>query len=228
MAIAAIGIVISTLSATGMPVKFGVLMDAALSQSLFVALLVVFAGCTLLGMGMPTLPAYLTVASIAVPSMQSLGLEPLTAHMFVFMIAVASAITPPVAIAAYAAAAISGGKPIATAVVASRIGVMIFLIPFAFAYDPLLLTVKEAGAIFTWPAYIQILVALAFAMYMGASALSLYELGPLPWWQVVLRLLASVLLLAPGNGVTWTGIVLSVVLLAQHRFVHSRRQQLQT
>ncbi|MBN8475812.1 TRAP transporter fused permease subunit [Sulfuritalea sp.] len=227
-AIAAIGIVISTLSATGMPVKFGVLMDAALNQSLFVALLVVFAGCTLLGMGMPTLPAYLTVAAIAVPSMQSLGLEPLTAHMFVFMIAVASAITPPVAIAAYAAASISGGKPIATAVVASRIGIMIFLIPFAFAYDPLLLTVKEAGAIFTWPAYIQILVALAFAMYMCASALSLYELGPLPWWQVVLRLLASVLLLAPGDGITWAGIALSVVLLAQHRFVHSRRQQFQT
>lgn len=95
MAIAAVGIVISTLSATGVPIKFGVLMSTIMGDSLLLALLVVAGGCILLGMGMPTLPAYVAVAAIALPSMQSLGLEPLTAHMFVFLIAVASTITPP-------------------------------------------------------------------------------------------------------------------------------------
>jgi TRAP transporter 4TM/12TM fusion protein len=150
MAIAAVGIVISTLAATGVPVKFGVLLSQALGQSELMALLIVAGGCVVLGMGMPTLPAYVTVAAIALPSMKQFGLEPLTAHMFVFFIAVASAITPPVAIAAYAAAAISGGKPIGTSIEASRIGLMIFIIPFAFVYNPLILTVPPAGAVFAW------------------------------------------------------------------------------
>jgi TRAP-type C4-dicarboxylate transport system permease large subunit len=80
MAIAAVGIVISSLAATGVPVKFGVLLSQALGYSMLIALLVVAGGCIVLGMGMPTLPAYVTVAAIALPSMKAFGLEPLTAH----------------------------------------------------------------------------------------------------------------------------------------------------
>lgn len=217
-AIAAVGIVISTLSATGVPVKFGVLMSSALDHSLLIALLVVAGGCTLLGMGMPTLPAYVTVAAIALPSMEALGLQPLTAHMFVFMIAVASTITPPVAIAAYAAASISGGKPIGTAIQASRIGIMIFVIPFAFVYEPLLLTVPQAGGIFSWPAYGLLLLRLLLAMYLLASALTRHDRACLPWWQVVLRVLACAMLFAPGDLSTAAGFALGASCLAQHWF----------
>ncbi|AOW13769.1 TRAP transporter [Hydrogenophaga crassostreae] len=217
-AIAAVSIVISTLSATGVPVKFGVLMVSALEHSLFVALLVVAGGCILLGMGMPTLPAYVTVAAIALPSMQALGLEPLTAHMFVFMIAVASTITPPVAIAAYAAASISGGRPIGTAVQASRIGIMIFIIPFAFVYNPLILTVPQAGAAFAWGPYLLLLVKLAVAIYVMASALIRFDKRALGWPEVVARLAASVLLFAPGGHTDMVGAALTAALLGLHHW----------
>jgi TRAP transporter 4TM/12TM fusion protein len=213
MAIAAVGIVISTLAATGVPVKFGILMNSALGTSLFVALVVVALGCILLGMGMPTLPAYVTVAAITVPAMQSLGLEPLTAHMFVFMIAVASTITPPVAIAAYAAAAISGGKPIGTGLVASRIGCMIFLIPFTFAYNPLILAVKESGAIFAWGPYLLMLIELLLAMYLTASALTRFDRRQLSWAEVMLRLIASVMLLSVHTPSEMFGFGLAFALL---------------
>jgi len=223
-AIAAISIVISVLSATGMPVKFGVLMSTLLDQSLFIALLVVAGGCILLGMGMPTLPAYVTVAAIALPSMEQLGLAPLNAHMFVFMIAVASTITPPVAIAAYAAASISQSRPIETAVSASRIGVMIFIIPFAFAYNPLLLTVEQAGGLFTWPSYIYLLLKLLLAMYLVATALSRWELRALPYTAVALRLVAAVLLLAPQALYDYGGFALSAGLLLTHRLQQSHQK----
>lgn len=226
-AIAAVSIVISTLSATGMPVKFGVLMSNALDHSLLVALLVVAGGCIVLGMGMPTLPAYVTVAAITLPAMKALGLEPLTAHMFVFMIAVASTITPPVAIAAYAAAAISGGKPIGTAVSASRIGIMIFLIPFAFAYEPLLLTVSQAGGVFTWPSYVSVILRLLVAMYLLASALSRFDRQKLSWLQVLSRLIAAGLLFAPDARLVWIGAVLGLVAISIHwvQSGHSRKNK---
>jgi TRAP transporter 4TM/12TM fusion protein len=215
-AIAAVSIVIATLSATGVPVKFGVLMVTALGHSLLVALLVVAGGCVLLGMGMPTLPAYVTVAAIALPSMRSLGLEPLNAHMFVFMIAVASTITPPVAIAAYAAAAISGGRPIGTAIAASRIGIMIFVIPFAFAYNPLLLTVPEAGGVFTWGAYLWLLAKLALAMYLLGSALIRYDKRPLGAFDVLARLVSVVFLFVPDANWDLAGLALGAVVMLIH------------
>ncbi len=119
--------------------------------------------------------------------------------MFVFMIAVASTITPPVAIAAYAAASISGGKPIGTAVEASRIGIMIFIIPFAFAYNPLILTVPQAGGVFTWGAYLLLLVKLVVAIYVLASALIRFDKRLLGWLESIARVAASVLLFAPGG-----------------------------
>lgn len=216
-AIAAVGIVISTLSATGVPVKFGVLMSNALDHSLLLALLVVAGGCVLLGMGMPTLPAYVTVAAITLPSMRELGLEALTAHMFVFMIAVASTITPPVAIAAYAAASIAGGRPIATAVAASRIGIMIFVIPFAFAYEPLLLTVPQAGGVFTWPAYLALLARLLLAMYILASALSRFESHALGAGQIAVRLTAVLLMFVPDAWTIGAGVALALLAMALHR-----------
>ena len=215
-AIAAVGIVISTLDATGVPVKFGVLLNSAMNSSLLVALIVVAIGCTVLGMGMPTLPAYVTVAAIALPSMQALGLQPLTAHMFVFMIAVASTITPPVAIAAYAAASISGGKPIGTAVQASRIGIMIFVIPFAFAYEPLLLTVPEAGGVFNWAEYLFLIGRLLVAMYLLASALIGFEVRKLDWWQIAVRLVACVLIFVPGHVSTLVGLGMALLALVEH------------
>ncbi|WP_289149575.1 TRAP transporter large permease subunit [uncultured Salipiger sp.] len=146
VAIAIVGNVVSTLNATGIPTKFAVLLASASSSSLMAALLIAAAGCIVLGVGMPTLPAYIAIVAVMGPTLTGFGVELLTPHMFVVFFGVPSVITPPVAIAAYAAASISKRLPIGTAVEATRIGAMIFLVPFAFVYTPALLLGTKAAA----------------------------------------------------------------------------------
>lgn len=167
---AIVGVVVAVLSATGLPSKLSVLLMDAANTSLLISLVISAAGCILLGMGMPTLPAYIAIIAVMGTTLQRMGLDLLTAHLFVFTFGVASVITPPVAIASYAAAAISKGKPIATAFQSSRVGAMIFLVPFAFVYNPAL----TLGAGGTFPGIGPVLLAILFlaaAMYMVASAL---------------------------------------------------------
>jgi TRAP-type uncharacterized transport system fused permease subunit len=134
------------------------------------------------------------------------------------MIAVASTITPPVAIAAYAAASISGGKPIATAVSASRIGIMIFVIPFAFAYEPLLLTVSQAGADFTWSRYLMLVLQLTLSIYVLASALIRFDRVKLSWFQVVIRIAGCVLMFSGQANLEILGIALAILAIAVTNF----------
>lgn len=210
IAIAIVGIVVSTLNATGMPTKFAVLLSNASNTSLLAALVIAAAGCIVLGMGMPTLPAYIAIVAVMGPTLTGFGVELLTAHMFVFFFGVASVITPPVAIAAYAAASVSGGKPIGTAVEATRIGAMIFLVPFAFVYNPALLLGTEAANAASFGFLAFSLVALAAALYITASALIGFDKVKLPAWERVLRLACGAALLAPN--VMWGAAGLAIGL----------------
>jgi TRAP-type uncharacterized transport system fused permease subunit len=97
----------------------------------------------ILGMGMPTTAAYAVAASVVAPGLVQMGVEPLVAHFFVFYFAVISAITPPVALAAYAGAAIAGSEPMRTSVTAFKIGLAAFIVPFIFFYHPAVLMVGE-------------------------------------------------------------------------------------
>ena len=102
---------------------------------------------------------------------------------------------------------------------------MIFIIPFAFAYNPLLLTVEQAGGIFTWPTYIYLLAKLLLAMYLVATALSRWELRALALHTAALRVVAAVLLLAPQVSMDYVGFALGFALLATHRFGPSGNTQ---
>ena len=197
IAIAIVGIVVSTLNATGIPTKFAVLLANAASSSLMAALLIAAAGCIVLGMGMPTLPAYIAIVAVMGPTLTGFGVELLTAHMFVFFFGVASVITPPVAIAAYAAASISKGRPIGTAVEATRIGAMIFLVPFAFVYNPALLLGTEAAAAAPLGFLLFSLLTLAASLYLASSALIGFDRQRLPVWERLLRLACAFTLLSP-------------------------------
>ncbi|MBJ7539233.1 TRAP transporter permease [Marinomonas transparens] len=216
MAIAAVSIVISALSATGVPVKFSVLLGSIASSSLMFSLLIAAFCCIILGMGMPTLPAYVTVATIAIPAMQQLGLAPLTAHMFVFFIAVGSAITPPVAIAAFAAASISGGGPIGTSFQASKVGIMVFIIPFAFAFNPLLLTVSQSGIDFDLISWLWLLLKLAVGIMLTATALTGFHSHALRFYEIIGRLIAAIMLFIPGLLWDQLGISLAILLWMGH------------
>ena len=137
--VAAVGIVIGVMNLTGLGIRFASVVQALSQGSLFLSLLLMAVACLVLGMGMPTVPAYLVIVLVMGPAVQKLGLSTLQAHLFVVYFGVLSAITPPVALAAFAAAPIAGANPIKVSIETVRLCVSGFLIPFAFAYKPALL-----------------------------------------------------------------------------------------
>jgi len=135
------GIVVGVLDVTGLGIKF-VTIVTELSMGIFpLALVLVMISCLVLGMGVPTAPAYIIAAMIAAPTLTHFGVQPMVAHMFVFYSALLSAITPPVALAAYAGAAISGGSVMQTGIIASKLGFVKFLVPYMFVFNPAFLMI---------------------------------------------------------------------------------------
>jgi TRAP transporter 4TM/12TM fusion protein len=137
--VGAVGIVIGVLNLTGVGLRFASLLSSLAEDQLVLSLILMAVACLLLGMGMPTVPAYLIIVLVMGPSLQKLGVPIVHTHMFVLYFGVLSAITPPVALAAFAAAPIAGSSPMATAFEASRLALPGFVIPFAFIYQPALL-----------------------------------------------------------------------------------------
>ncbi|MEM5519536.1 TRAP transporter fused permease subunit [Sulfitobacter sp. AS59] len=213
------------------PIVGGVYLMLALFCAMFCAIL--------LGMGMPTVPAYVNVALLLGPLLSNLGVSFFTAHMFVFYFAVASAITPPVAIAAFAAASISNTEPMRTGFSAVRVGIVMFAIPFIFAWYPELLLIEEAVTVtndagqsvlidgytgetdWAWMAFLG--ARLVLALYLLASALSRYDRGPIGGFEMSARLVIAVLILWKTAMVMWVGIGLAIVVLCAHYFYAGRR-----
>ncbi|TDS94143.1 TRAP transporter permease [Pelagimonas phthalicica] len=211
------------------PITGGVYLMVALVSAMFCAIL--------LGMGMPTVPAYVNVALLLGPLLANLGVSFFTAHMFVFYFAVASAITPPVAIAAFAAASIAKTEPMRTGFAAVRVGIVMFTIPFVFAWYPELLLIEEAVTILDesgrqqliegytgttdWLALGGLALRLALALYLLASALARFDRGAMTRLEMATRLLVAVLVLWKTALVMWVGIGAAVVILAAHHlFLH--------
>ncbi|HJO85542.1 MAG TPA: TRAP transporter large permease subunit, partial [Rhodospirillales bacterium] len=226
MAIAVVGIVVAVLGATGLPKDFVVLIDAVSGGSLFLTLLVTSVAALMLGMGMPTLPAYLTIVLILGPAMQNLGLTVLAAHLFVLYYAVASSITPPVAIAAYAAASIAEAPPIRTAMMALRVGLVKFAIPFVFAYYPVILIVPVVfpeGSSFQMVDFLTVLFRLLIFIYLISSAVIAFDQRRLPILETGLRIALAILVMVTVPGIHWTATVIALAYIAWHQFAYSRQ-----
>ena len=193
-----------------------------MGQSLLLALMVTGVAAIIFGMGMPTLPAYLTIILIIGPTLTKLGMDLLVAHMFVFYFGVSSAITPPVAIAAYAAASIAGAGALRTAAAALRIGAAIFLVPFIFAYYPELLLVEEAGGTDV-VALLSIGVRLLVAIWLLTSSFSRYDGTALNWIEIVVRVALTVAVLIVDPVIHWPAFVIGVAVIAYNNFVAKRR-----
>ncbi|KEA62153.1 TRAP-type uncharacterized transport system, fused permease component [Marinobacterium lacunae] len=133
------GIIVGVISITGVGLRFSAILLSVAESSQLLALLFAMVISVVLGMGMPTTAAYAVAAAVIAPGLTQLGIEPLIAHFFVFFFAVMSAITPPVALAAFAGAAISGANSMQTGVQAFKIGISAFLVPFIFCFNPALL-----------------------------------------------------------------------------------------
>jgi TRAP-type uncharacterized transport system fused permease subunit len=205
-ACAAAGLVIAGLTVTGLSQKFAHLVYAMSGASLFPTLAIAAALTLILGLGMPAVSAYILSVILIGPTLTGLGVPPLAAHMFVLYYAVLSALTPPVAVAAYAAAAIAEDNPIKIAAGAVRLSLVAFIVPFAFVYGQELLLIGDPGmvAVAVGTATLGVIVL--------AAAVEGYFRVVLPGWIRVLVATAGLCLIFPSLYSAIAGIVLVAIL----------------
>ena len=214
IACATAGIIIGVLTLTGLGMRFNSIILLISQGSLLLTLILTMFTSILLGMGLPTVAAYIIQASLTVPVLtQNFGVHPMAAHFFIFYFAIISAITPPVALAAYAAAGISGADPLKTAITACRLGLAAFIVPYMFVYAPQLLLVGATG---------KIIIATVTSM-IGVVALAASVVG----WLMkkastperVLLMAAALSLIKPGIYTDILGLaLLGIVIVLQRIF----------
>ncbi|AFT68561.1 TRAP transporter, 4TM/12TM fusion protein [Alloalcanivorax dieselolei B5] len=193
------GIIVGVISLTGVGARFSSMLLGVAETSQLLALIFAMGISVLLGMGMPTTAAYAVAASVVAPGLVQLGIDPLTAHFFVFYFAVVSAITPPVALASYAAAGISGANAMETSVASFRIGLAAFIVPFMFFYNGALL--MEAGVL----EIARALVTATIGVYLLSCAVQGWFLRQHAMGMVRLMLLASAMMMIAGGLITDIG-----------------------
>lgn len=199
------GVIVGVISLTGVGARFSSLLLGVAEASQLLALIFAMGISVLLGMGMPTTAAYAVAASVVAPGLVQLGIDPLTAHFFVFYFAVVSAITPPVALASYAAAGISGANAMSTSVESFRIGLAAFIVPFMFFYNGALL--MEAGVLDIARALLTALVG----VYLLSCAVQGWFLRNQARVAVrLLLLVAAMMMIAGGLTTDLAGVGLAV------------------
>lgn len=203
-ACAAAGLVIGGLAMTGLATKFSLLIMLASGESLFVALFVAAMVTILLGMGMPTPSVYILATVLVGPVLLTLGLSVLSANMFLLYFSVLSASSPPVAVAAYAAAAIARANPISIAVVATRLSVAAMIVPFSFAYSPeLLLVGSPVGVAFG-------VVTAVIGVFLVAVATEGYFNAPLNYLSRLMVGAGGLCFVAPSISLAVAGVILTL------------------
>ena len=210
--VSAIGFVIGVINMTGIGLMFAEAVLSVASSNLWLALIFVMLSCLVMGMGVPTGAAYLMIAIVLGPVLHKLGLSLMAAHLFVVYFGALSVVTPPVALAAFAAAPIAEANPMETGFQATRLAMAGFIIPYLFVFHPdLLLIVGDLSFIgLAWAIFI------FFASTWGiATALGGWEWNKLPFWQRAVRVLAAVLLIVPGvpSGLAGGGLLAGCLIL---------------
>ncbi len=176
MACAIVGVIIGVLTLTGAASNFaGFVLDIG-QKSLFLSLFLTMAVCLVLGMGIPTIPNYIITSAIAAPALLKLGVPLIVSHMFVFYFGIMADLTPPVALAAFAAASIAKASPMKIGWKATHIAIAGFVIPYMAVYDPALML--QGGTLYD-TAYMVFKALVAIAFWGGAAVG--YLRGPLNW-----------------------------------------------
>lgn len=204
------GIVVGVLNMTGAGIKFASFVVEVANGHLLVALILTMIASLILGMGLPTSASYIICAAVAAPALIDMGLTAIQAHMFVFYFACISAITPPVAMAAYAGATISGSKPMEVGFTACKLGICAFIVPFMFCYAPTLLWKGAAGDIIV--TIITALIGatmLSYGLQRYAGCFSL-PLGIIP---ACILIASALLMIIPGTVTDLIGVAGACVVL---------------
>ena len=192
MACASAGIVIGIVLQTGLALRFTSFLIEVAGGSLLLSLIITMVAGIVLGMGMPTTAAYIMQAALLIPAIIKLGVTPLAAHMFAFYFSCLSAVTPPVALAVYAAASIGGAGLWAAGLQSVKFAAAGFIVPFFFVYSPALLF---QGA---WGEILRVLATGTLGVVALAAALEGHFLRPATWLERAVFFAAAVLLIDPG------------------------------
>jgi TRAP transporter 4TM/12TM fusion protein len=240
-AAATVGIVIGVVTLTGVGFKLSFIVTSAAQSlasgvlavlpngwadlrtlTLVAALIMTGVVCILMGCGIPTTANYIIMATVAAPTLALLGVQPIVAHFFVFYYGVLADITPPVALAAYAAAGLAGSDPFKTGNTAFRLGLGKVLVPFVFVFAPSLLIMVQD---FSWYEFTVAFAGCVLGITVLAAALSNYMLTRMQAWERILCVIAAILIIAPEivSTLVGIGIVVPVVL---RQLVTSRRERL--
>ncbi len=217
-ACACAGMVVGVVTLTGIGLKIASGIVALGRGNLMLTLFFTMIASILLGMGLPTTAKYIILSIMAAPALVDLGVQPLAAHLFILYFGVIADLTPPVAVAAYAGAGISGGNSMKTGFIAVRLAVAGFMIPFLFALDPGLLFINSTIG----HTLLLIVTALAGVLALGAAAGG-YLFDHTKIYERVILMISALALLTPGLLTDSVGIVLLVgVIILQKLRVSSQ------
>ncbi len=213
-AAACVGIVIGVVTLTGAGTRLPGLILPLAQDNLLGALVMIMISSIVLGMGLPSAVCYLLLATLIGPILGRLGVVPLAAHMFIFYFGLMSMVTPPVALAAYAASSIAGSKFLETSVAAFKLSLVGFTLPFMFVFRPQLLMLSATGGLAEVTDVVIATVLAILGIVPLAAALAGYFFGPLAPWERALLLLSAAAALFPGGLVMVGHLDVSVTNLA--------------
>ena len=203
IACAVAGTIACVITTTGIGAKLISAIVGLSGGHIFIAMLLTMVTCIILGMGVPTTANYVIMATTCAPLLIKMGMEMLSAHMFVFYFGIVADITPPVALAAYAGSAIAKSKPMKTAVTATTLAIAAFIVPYCFGMNPALLfidcTIFEA---------IQVIITSLLGVFGVSAGLRGYVFSNLKVWQRLLIIAGGLTLVYPGTLTDILGIVL--------------------
>ena len=204
---AAAGLVIGIFNATGLGIKLSTYIVSMAGNSLFVLCVLAAISSLILGMGMPTVACYLLLVALVVPAMIDFGVPPIAAHMFVFYFGIISAITPPVAIAAYVASGICGSSPMKVGLTSCEIALPVFLVPFVFVFQPALLMQGSIGEIS------QVCLTSLLGCFACSAGVQGYLLTKMGMAERTLCLASALLVLIPETFTDLLGIICLIFVL---------------
>ncbi|MEM9851721.1 MAG: TRAP transporter fused permease subunit, partial [Pseudomonadota bacterium] len=234
--VAAIGLIVGLIQVSGFSGRLALLLAQLADGPLFTTLIVVALGAIVLGMGLPPGATYFIIVIALSSGIDAVGIPPLTLHLFVVFFAVLSTVTPPVALAAFAAAPIAGANPMQTGFQAARLALAGFLIPFVFVYHPAVLYKLQVLfewfggelpnsramidlATVTWLDFFWVIAAFAMAVWLMASALTGFEKNRLQLWERVLRPAVGLATLLPTMTIALPAFAAGAALILLHRFL---------
>ncbi len=213
LACACAGIIIGVITQTGAAINFTSVVLGLAKDLLPLALVLTMLAGIVLGMGMPTTPAYIVMVSLLVPALIKLGAIPPAAHMFAFYFAILSAITPPVALAVYAAAGIAKANLWESGWAAMRVGAAGFIVPFMFVFEPSLLMIGD------WFSILTSTISATIGVISLAAGLHGYLFRPVWLWERIALVTAAVLLIKPGYVTDAIGLMLLLSVIVNQKLI---------